>query len=66
VKSRVLLALTSIRKKNSKADWLKLVDKVADNLPNWKASLMNRAGSLVTVKVVLTAIPIYYDCFGSS
>ena len=40
-------------------DRLKLVDKVADNLPKWKASLMNRAGRLVTVKVVLTAIPIY-------
>ena len=40
-------------------DWLKLVDKVADNLPKWKASLMNRAGRLVTVKVVLTGIPIY-------
>jgi hypothetical protein len=47
--------------KNSKADWLKLVDEVADNLPNRKSSLMNRACCFVTVKVVLTAIPIYYD-----
>ena len=43
----------------SKADLLPLVDKVADNLPGWKASLMNRAGKLVIVQAVLTAIPIY-------
>ena len=34
-------------KKPCKADLLKLVDKVADNRPNWKASLMNRAGRLI-------------------
>ena len=43
----------------SKADLLPLIDKVADNLPGWKASLMNRAGKLVMVQAVLTAIPIY-------
>jgi len=32
---------------------------VADYLPGWKASLMNRAGRLVMVRVVLTAAPIY-------
>lgn len=45
--------------KPTKAALLTLVDKVADNLPGWKASLMNRAGRLITVKVVLAAIPIY-------
>jgi hypothetical protein len=63
VKSRIFpctyLGLPLSIQKTSKADWLKLVDKVADNLPKWKASLMNRAGCLVTVKVVLTATPIY-------
>ena len=36
------------------------VDKVADYLPGWKASLMNRAGRLVLVKAVLMAAPIYH------
>ena len=38
---------------------LPLVDKVSEYLPGWKASLMNRAGRLVMVKVVLPAVPIY-------
>jgi hypothetical protein len=38
---------------------LPLIDKVADRLPGWKTSLMNRAGRLVMVWVVLTATPIY-------
>jgi hypothetical protein len=45
--------------KSTKADLLLLVDKVADHLPGWKASLMNRAGHLIMVRVVLTSIPIY-------
>lgn len=36
-----------------------LIDKVADSLPGWKASLMTRAGRLTTVRTVFTAIPIY-------
>ena len=46
--------------KPTKEVLLPLVDKVSDCLPGWKASLMNRAGRLVLVKVVLTAIPIYH------
>jgi hypothetical protein len=38
---------------------LPLIDKIADCLPGWKASLMNRAGRLVLVRTVLTAAPIY-------
>jgi hypothetical protein len=38
---------------------LPLVDKVADLLPGWKAQLMNRAGRLIMVRVVMTATPIY-------
>ena len=45
--------------KPTKEVLLPLVDKVLDYLPGWKASLMNRAGRLVMVKVVLTAVPIY-------
>uniref|UniRef100_A0A0A9EUA7 Reverse transcriptase domain-containing protein n=1 Tax=Arundo donax TaxID=35708 RepID=A0A0A9EUA7_ARUDO len=45
--------------KPTKAELLLLIDKVADQLPNWKASLMNRAGRLITFKVVLTAVPTY-------
>jgi hypothetical protein len=38
---------------------LPLIDKVADYLPGWKASLLNKAGRLTLVKVVLTVVPIY-------
>jgi hypothetical protein len=36
-----------------------LVDKVANYLPGWKPSLMNRAGCSIMVKAVLTASPVY-------
>ena len=45
--------------KPTKEVLLPLVDKVVDYLPGWKASLMNKVGRLVMVKVVLTAAPIY-------
>jgi len=45
--------------KPTKEVLLPLVDKVSEYLPGWKASLMNRAGRLVMVKVLLTAVPIY-------
>jgi len=45
--------------KPTKEDLLPIIDKVADYLPGWKASLMNWAGRLVMVRVVLTAVPIY-------
>ena len=38
---------------------LPLIDKIADYLLGWKASLMNRAGRLVLVRAVLTVAPIY-------
>lgn len=46
-------------RKPTKAELQPLVDKVANNLPSWKAMQMNKAGRLITVKVVLSAIPIY-------
>jgi hypothetical protein len=48
----------SIRKP-SKNEWLSLIDKVANKLPGWKAPLLNKAGRVVLVKVVLIATPIY-------
>jgi hypothetical protein len=45
--------------KPTKEVLLPLVDKVADLLPRWKAQLMNRAGRLIMVRVVMTATPIY-------
>lgn len=53
------LGLPLAIRKPSKAELLPLIDKVANSLPGWKASLMNRAGHLITVLMVLTSIPIY-------
>lgn len=44
--------------KPTKEPLFPLFDKVADRLPGWKASLMNKAGHLALVWVVLTATPI--------
>lgn len=46
-------------RKHTMTDLLPLVDKVADSLPGWKASLMNRTCRLTEVRVVFSAIPIY-------
>ena len=45
--------------KPRKTELMPLIDKVADNLPKWKASLLNRAGRLVVVRAVFSAIPIH-------
>ena len=45
--------------KPTKEVLLPLIDKVLDRLLGWKASLMNRAGHLVMVRVVLMTTPIY-------
>ncbi|WVZ75533.1 hypothetical protein U9M48_023578 [Paspalum notatum var. saurae] len=45
--------------KPTKADFMKVIDKVADKLPGWKAPLLNKAGRLVVVKTVLTAVTIH-------
>jgi hypothetical protein len=36
-----------------------LVDKVANKLPGWKASLLDRGGRLELVRATLSAIPIF-------
>ena len=35
------------------------MDKIADQLPNWKADLMTRAGRRVQVQHVLTRLTVY-------
>lgn len=44
----------------TKATLQPLIDKSADHLPQCKATLMNHAGRLVIVRVVLSATPIYH------
>jgi hypothetical protein len=46
-------------RKPIKSDMLPLIDKIAAYLPRWKASPMSRAGRLVTVRAVFSAIPIH-------
>lgn len=45
--------------KLSKAQLQTLVDKVANALPTWKATVLNRAGRTVLTKVKLFAVPIH-------
>lgn len=37
-----------------------LIDKVSTRLPRWKGRLLNKAGRLVWVNTVLSAIPVYF------
>lgn len=46
--------------KPTKAVFQSLIDKVAGYFPGWKAPLLNRAGRLILVKVVLTATSIHH------
>ena len=45
--------------KLKKADLQLLVDKVANCLPAWKSSLLNKSGRTVLIKAKLSAIPIH-------
>jgi len=56
----IYLGLPLTIRKPTKEVLLPLIDKVADYLPKWKASLMNRAGRLIMTKVVLTASVIHH------
>jgi len=53
------LGLPLSHKKLRKNDLMPWIEKVADKLPGWKASLMNRAGRITMVRFVLSAVPIY-------
>ncbi|WVZ88091.1 hypothetical protein U9M48_034644 [Paspalum notatum var. saurae] len=54
------LGLPLCLRKPTKAMLLPLIDKVADYLLGWKASLMNKAGCLIMVRVVLIATTIHH------
>ncbi|KAK1679133.1 hypothetical protein QYE76_039981 [Lolium multiflorum] len=43
----------------SAASFQPLVDRLADKLPTWRASLMPRAGRLALIRAVLAAIPLH-------
>ncbi|WVZ54039.1 LOW QUALITY PROTEIN: hypothetical protein U9M48_004907 [Paspalum notatum var. saurae] len=45
--------------KPTKADFMRVIDKVADKLLGWKAPLLNKARRLVVVKSVLTSVTIH-------
>jgi len=53
------LGLPLSNKKLRKSDLMPWVEKIADKLPGWKASLLNRAGRATMVRFVLSAIPVY-------
>jgi len=53
------LGLPISDKKLRKCDLLSWIEKIANKLPGWKASLMTLAGRAVLVRFVLTAIPVY-------
>jgi len=49
----------NIRVNDMECDLMVWIEKIANKLPGWKASLMTLASRTVLVKSVLTAIPIY-------
>lgn len=53
------LGLPLAIKKLTKDQMQPIIDKVANQLPGWKAELMNKAGRKVHVQYVLTGIVIY-------
>jgi exonuclease III len=46
-------------KKLTKEQFQPIIDRIADQLPGWKADLMTRAGRAVLVQFVLTAMLVY-------
>lgn len=53
------LGLPISNKKLKKGDLLQWIEKIADRLPSWKASLLNLAGRTTLVWFVLSTIPVY-------
>ena len=46
-------------KKLTKEQFQPIIDRIADQLPGWKADLMTRAGRVVQVQFVMTAMLVY-------
>jgi hypothetical protein len=53
------LGLPLSLRKLSKEQFQPIIDRISDQLPGWKADLMTRAGRVVQVQHVLTAMLIY-------
>ena len=53
------LGLPLTIKKLTKEQLQPIIDRIADQLPGWKADLMTRAGRVVQVQFVLTAMLVY-------
>jgi hypothetical protein len=53
------LGLPLSLRKLTKEQFQPMIDRIADQLPGWKADLMTRAGRVVQVQYVLTAMLIY-------
>jgi len=53
------LGLPLSLKKLTKEQFQPIIDRIADQLPGWKADLMTQAGRAVQVQYVLTAMLIY-------
>jgi hypothetical protein len=49
----------TLHPKATKEVFLPLSDKVANHLPGWKPSLMNRVGILIMIRAMLTTTPIH-------
>ena len=41
-------------------DWLIIINKINSRLSNWNGRFLSRAGSLVLINSILSAIPIYW------
>ena len=53
------LGLPLTIKKLTKEQLQPIIDRIADQLPGWKADLMTRAGRVVQVQFVMTTMLVY-------
>ncbi|KAJ3685462.1 hypothetical protein LUZ61_014626 [Rhynchospora tenuis] len=54
------LGLPLTAKKPDRAAYQMLIDKIRNKLATWKSGFISRAGRVVLVKAVLSAVPIYF------